>query len=310
MKIFKITIILAAVFSISEEIPVSASELEEITVKAAGQFNQPPVREVSSIPLPVIEIPIDSGVVSADLKTLYATKAKDKTGVELLQTLHEVTGSGARINIWAAARKYLFTADRVTVNGASGILTAYSQVFVPGTSDRETDYPEPGDSNGDNFVDSKINVEHTWPASFFDEKEPMKSDLHHLQLTFETPNSRRKNLPYGRVASRPGYVTNSGSQTNAEEFEPCDADKGNTARAMLYFFMRYYDNNITGGSFDKEIFWNIRLETFLKWNRLDPPDDNERKRNNLIEQFQGNRNPFIDDPSLADKIGIEAFKLY
>lgn len=38
-----------------------------------------------------------------------------------------------------------------------------------------------------------------------------------------------------------------------------------------------------------------------------PPDANERRRNDLIEQFQGNRNPFIDDPSLADKIGEKVF---
>lgn len=285
----------------------------EVPLSASGCADSAGLPAIANSPVVLIPAPAaGSEAVSSGLKADYAAQVKGKTGTELLQTLHNVTGpgNGARINIWAAARKYLFTADRVTVNGASGILTAYSQIFIPGTSDRGTDYPEPGDSNGDGFVDSKINVEHTWPAAFFDGEEPMLADLHHLQLTFEKPNAMRGNLPFGKVSSRPGYATNSGSQLGIEEFEPCDANKGNTARALLYFFVRYYDRDITLGGFDKENFWNIRLPALLEWNRLDPPDDNERRRNDLIEQFQGNRNPFIDDPSLADRIGIEAFKIY
>ncbi|MDD5628471.1 MAG: endonuclease, partial [Elusimicrobia bacterium] len=34
----------------------------------------------------------------------------------------------------------------------------------------------------------------------------------------------------------------------------------------------------------------------------------EKRRNDLVEEFQGNRNPFIDDPALADRIGAEAFR--
>ena len=47
----------------------------------------------------------------------------------------------------------------------------------------------------------------------------------------------------------------------------------------------------------------------LEWNRTFPPSNQERGRNALVERFQGNRNPFIDDPSLADRIGAEGFRL-
>jgi len=30
--------------------------------------------------------------------------------------------------------------------------------------------------------------------------------------------------------------------------------------------------------------------------------------NGLIEQFQGNRNPYVDDYTLADKVGASVFK--
>ena len=44
-------------------------------------------------------------------------------------------------------------------------------------------------------------------------------------------------------------------------------------------------------------------ETFLrKWNEQDPVDDAEMARNDAIEKLQGDRNPFIDYPNLAQDI--------
>ena len=40
----------------------------------------------------------------------------------------------------------------------------------------------------------------------------------------------------------------------------------------------------------------------LEWNRLDPVDEWEMERNNETAKIQGNRNPFIDHPELADII--------
>jgi endonuclease I len=44
------------------------------------------------------------------------------------------------------------------------------------------------------------------------------------------------------------------------------------------------------------------LEVLLAWHELDPVDDFEMNRNDLIETYQGNRNPFIDHPEFVDKI--------
>ena len=38
------------------------------------------------------------------------------------------------------------------------------------------------------------------------------------------------------------------------------------------------------------------------WNALDPVDESEIKRNNYAQTVQGNRNPFVDHPTYADKI--------
>ena len=42
---------------------------------------------------------------------------------------------------------------------------------------------------------------------------------------------------------------------------------------------------------------------FLKqWNIIDPVDEEELKRNDMVEKLQGNRNPFVDDSQLVDLI--------
>ena len=40
----------------------------------------------------------------------------------------------------------------------------------------------------------------------------------------------------------------------------------------------------------------------MKWNAEDKVSSLELQRNNIIEEAQGNRNPFIDNPYLATKI--------
>src|SRR5699024_4576023 len=42
------------------------------------------------------------------------------------------------------------------------------------------------------------------------------------------------------------------------------------------------------------------LQTLLEWNQIDPPDDFEMNRNNIVYEWQKNRNPFIDYPELIE----------
>jgi deoxyribonuclease-1 len=142
-------------------------------------------------------------------------------------------------------------------------------------------------------VNRNINVEHTWPQSKFPKRKSIvqKSDLHHLYPTDSNANSSRGNFPFAEVtsvntlegcdASKRGYSPDTGGIS----FMPPAHQKGNVARALFYFSVRY----------------NVKIpdyeEIFLRqWNLIDPVDEFEIRRNDLIEQVQGNRNIFIDEP--------------
>jgi len=77
-------------------------------------------------------------------------------------------------------------------------------------------------------------------------------------------------------------------------FEPPDHAKGNVARALVYM------NSHHG------IPLPASIVLMQQWNELDPPDAEEKARNDAIEAIQGNRNPYIDDPaSLNDVSGLD-----
>jgi len=93
-----------------------------------------------------------------------------------------------------------------------------------------------------------------------------------------------------------------------DSFEPRDQVKGDVARILFYMAVRYDGsdgvadlelNDFTGNG---SVPFMGKLSTLLVWNNLDPVDDFERNRNEVIFGYQKNRNPFIDYPHFADLI--------
>ena len=146
-----------------------------------------------------------------------------------------------------------------------------------------------------------INTEHTWPQSKFSSqfsKNTQKTDLHHLFPTFSRINSERGNLPFADVSddrelfceeSRLGQPIAVGV---GSYFEPPIEHKGNVARAMFYFSVRY-----------RLPIDSVQEYYLRKWHQEDQVDEEEKKRNDRIFTHQKNRNPFIDFPHLVEKIG-------
>lgn len=158
------------------------------------------------------------------------------------------------------------------------------------------------------------NREHSIPQSWFSERAPMKSDAFHVYPTDGKVNGQRSNDPFGECANGTTLTNGkgrSGSSTfpgySGKVFEPDDEYKGDFARTYFYFATRYQDimTSIGGASFNKTAYpsfstWSLNL--FLKWHRDDPVSEKEIVRNNAVEAFQRNRNPFIDHPELAEFI--------
>jgi len=141
---------------------------------------------------------------------------------------------------------------------------------------------------------SVMNTEHSWPQSKGADVEPERSDLNHIYPTDSKANSHRGNTDYGWVNT--ATWTEGGSKFGMgyggfNVFEPRDVHKGNAARSIFYFSIRY------------RLPVAQEVEDTLKiWNHLDPPDDREQARNTTAEGYQHTRNPFVDHPEFADRI--------
>lgn len=146
-----------------------------------------------------------------------------------------------------------------------------------------------------------INIEHTWPQSRFSgrhNKGTQKSDMHHLFPTDSKLNSTRGNNSFGDVVQDTQSFScptsarfGRGDSSGRYIFEPPDNHKGNVARALFYFSIRY------------ELPIGPEEEADLRaWAKEDPIDQEEIERNDFIFSNQGNRNPFIDFPNLEETI--------
>lgn len=166
---------------------------------------------------------------------------------------------------------------------------------------------------GQSLSSGSWNKEHVWAKShgFGTESWDPYSDAHHLRPTLNSINSSRSNSDFGELDGVSGVKSdNFGNRWTSDTFEPRDEVKGDVARMMFYMATRYgfespYNLKLVNDahtSLSKEgngRFGN--LQTLLKWHYEDPVSDEEIYRNNVIyEDWQHNRNPYIDHPEYVD----------
>ncbi len=120
----------------------------------------------------------------------------------------------------------------------------------------------------------------------------MVSDLHNLYPTEARIETGRRNAVFGDLKSqnRKPNDLGCGTQATFHVIEPRDEAKGNVARAIFYMHREY------------RLPIGEQLDVLKQWNRMDPPDEEEKLRNARIAQLQGVRNVFIDNPQLADEL--------
>lgn len=166
------------------------------------------------------------------------------------------------------------------------------------------------------------NREHSVPQSWFNGNTAVNgptTDYLHIFPTDGWVNGKRANFIYGEVATS-SFTSLNGSKLGTSSiagftgnvFEPIDSFKGDVARAFLYFVTRYENDMSTFAtnpeavqSFDGNIFPSVKIEylkLMIKWHNNDPISEKERTRNNGAYSFQGNRNPYIDNPSYVNSV--------
>lgn len=247
-----------------------------------------------------------SGAAQAEAPAGYYSSCEGKSGAALLTALNSVVGNPNVLSyngLWT-----LYKTSDVRSNGYIWDMYSTSQ-YTPGRN-------QCGSYSG---VGSCYNREHSFPKSWFNDQKPMYSDAYHLYPTDGAVNGQRSNYPFGECANGTYLRSNGsvkplgrlGSSTfpgySGTVFEPDDEYKGDFARTYFYMAAAYNTRisswnsaMLAHNSYPAFSSWAVNL--LLKWHRQDPVSEKEIKRNDVVSRNQGNRNPFIDYPELAEYI--------
>lgn len=215
----------------------------------------------------------------------YYKNAYGKEGQALKDALHEIISDHTQLSydqVWEALRE-----TDEDPNNKNNVLLLYS-----GDSRSKT-------ANGGNV--GNWNREHVWAKSHggFGTTKGPGTDIHHLRPTDVQINSTRGNLDFDNGGSP---VKNcDGCKRSSNSWEPPDRVKGDVARMLFYMATRYEKGDRVDLELNEQLNNNTapyhgKLSVLLEWHHQDPVDDYEMNRNNVIQKWQGNRNPFIDHP--------------
>lgn len=256
----------------------------------------------------------------------YYADANGKSGAQLWSTVSTIANKGFHSlgysGLWAAYQQTdVYPAD--SVGKAGKIWDMYGECAFTYSSDQCGSY---------SHVCDCYNREHSIPKSWFGGGTGgIGCDIFHLVPTDGQINGTRSNDEFGEIDGEPNYYGNTtgtaGSWSTPQKtiastageiingsgkvFEPKPQYKGDFARGYMGTIIKWQlsnmttDNQFFSGKYDAEHFYGFSKKAvvlMMKWHREDPVSQKEIDRNNGIQATQGNRNPFIDYPYLAEYI--------
>ena len=268
---------------------------------------------------------------AANLPTYYSG-VNGKSGATLWSAVHTVAAEGfsglSYTGLWTA---YYITD---TIPGSTTqIIDMYGGcTFTSSNQDK---------GSGGTTECDKYNREHSIPKSWFGGSTADASpgtDLFHVVPADKLVNNKRSDNAFGEVETAE-YTSSIGSKlgtpksiaisktmlysgkdttvncSTSKVFEPIDDYKGDFARGYFGTLLKWtdYSNKFTTGdgaamfsdSYTAAGHWGLTpygIALLMKWHRQDPVSLKEIQRNNKVQLEQGNRNPFIDYPYLAEYI--------
>ncbi|WP_294304621.1 endonuclease [uncultured Chryseobacterium sp.] len=255
-----------------------------------------------------------SGLVHAQAPSGYYSSANGLSGASLKTALSNIITNGHQDKgyngLWTG---YKTTDIDKNYENDGSILDIYSE--KPSGTDPYKFTPVTNQCGTYSTEGNCYNREHLVPQSLFNEASPMVSDIHFIRATDGKVNGMRSNYPFGKVGTA-SFTSKNGSKlgTSASSgysgtvFEPIDEFKGDVARMIFYFVTRYQSKLSTfssGNMLGSSAFPGLQtweLNVLLAWHNQDPVSQAEINRNNASYSFQGNRNPFIDNPNYVNQI--------
>jgi len=255
-----------------------------------------------------------SQIANAQAPAGYYNSANGLSGASLKTALSNIITNGHQDKgyngLWTA---YKTTDIDKNYENDGSILDIYSE--KPSSTDPYKFTPGNNQCGTYSTEGNCYNREHIVPQSLFNEGSPMKNDIHFIRATDGKVNGMRSNYPFGKVGSA-SFTSLNGSKLGSSSssgfsgtvFEPIDEFKGDVARMIFYFVTRYQSKLSTfstGNMLGSSAFPGLQtweLNVLLAWHNQDPVSQAEINRNNASYTFQGNRNPFIDNPSYVNQI--------
>ena len=257
----------------------------------------------------------------ADIPNGYYTNAIGKHDEALMTALEGIIYTHSQLGY-----NFLWDCYPYTDTGDDGY---YIDMYS--TSKYNHDSAHPG---GASYVGQGLNREHSFPKSWFGgEVYPMYTDLMMIIPADAYVNQRRSNDPYG-VCNGSDAITYTnealgvtmlgklGTSTyngySQKVYEPDDEYKGDFARIYFYMVTCYKSavhewpgsDQLDYAANGYKAFSDWSMQMLMEWHRADPVSPKEIARNEAvysskdgnIEYGQGNRNPFVDHPELAEHI--------
>lgn len=266
-----------------------------IPIKISGYRYTPPTFDVDSSCMAIGPMPSD-----------YYAPAQGTQDSVLKSTLGEIIFCGVRYRYGSGNRRTwdaFFHTDRDTITNQ--VLDMYSnnvRYFNPANPTASV---------------AGFDIEHMLPKSWWGGTvNEAYCDLFHLVPGDNSANRSKSNhapgIPSDSTFNNGSFVTGSGEVYGLTRvFCPADEYKGDFARAYFYIATCYGDaltwveTGEPGIAMTNEGWQEFRpwlRDVLLEWHRQDPVSEKEKARAIEVNKIQGNRNPFIDYPDLAEYI--------
>ena len=255
----------------------------------------------------IITICLTITTLWAQIPAGYYDSAEGLLGTTLQHALHDIIDDHVQ-QTYGSLHTHYYSTDR---KPDDTVWDMYSD--IPGGTPPYTFNFNNGETCGNYSGEGDCyNREHSWPKSWFNEGDPMYSDLYHVVPSDGYVNGQRGNYPYGEVNS-PTWTSLNGSKRGPNSypgysgtvFEPIDAYKGDFARIYFYMSARYLNEDAgwTGSPMvDGAQLQPWALSMMMDWHAADPVSQKEIDRNDAVYAIQQNRNPFVDHPEYVDLV--------